>query len=259
MVAFIPRAGLGDSMRRASDATSVAVGRLVNGSTEPFPRSPPVRTHVRTSSVRAHSYGTNTCSRHCGHRHLPSGRSERWTWPARSSCSRTTYSSTGRSTGTGTLSRSIRTGRRCARGASRAVPARPSPRRTSASPPPSTAGPLRKEGTRGPSAEREARHAVGGRARARRRARPAGATPALPARIAGGAAAVAGSPEGGRRPLVSRRARPLAIGEQRIAIRFGDQTLNRHEAGAASSSSRCGRARNSARAFVSLRRPTSRR
>src|SRR6185312_15818076 len=55
-----------------------------------FRRRWTARTHVRPASVRDRSYLTNTCSHHCGHRPLPSGRSMRWTWPARSSCSRTT-------------------------------------------------------------------------------------------------------------------------------------------------------------------------
>jgi hypothetical protein len=137
------------------------------------------RTHVRRPSVRTRSYLTNTCSHHCGHHHLPSGRSARWTWPARSSCSRTTTPSTGRSTGTSHLSRSIRTECPCAggqRGVGRAF------RRLSssfASPLFPTVGPSGK-GLPGLRARRMVLRAVArtlrgstGRTGARRRARPA--------------------------------------------------------------------------------------
>ncbi len=59
-----------------------------------FSRAGSMGTDVRRTSVRDRSYLTNTCSHHCGHHHLPSGRSERSIWPARSSCSRTTTTST---------------------------------------------------------------------------------------------------------------------------------------------------------------------
>ncbi len=77
------------------------------------------RTHVRVGSVRPRPYRANTCSRQREHQPLRSARSMRLASPARSCCSRTTTTSTGRSTRTSGTNQSIRIGRGCAIGRSR--------------------------------------------------------------------------------------------------------------------------------------------
>jgi hypothetical protein len=72
-------------------------------------------THRRSPhSVRSATYLANTCSRQRGHQPLRSARSVPLSSPARSCCSRTTTTSTGRSTRTSGTNQSIRTGRSCA-------------------------------------------------------------------------------------------------------------------------------------------------
>jgi hypothetical protein len=83
-----------------------------------FPALRPTRTHVRVISVRPEIYRTNRCSLQRTHL-SPGARSMRSTSPARSSCSRMTKPSTGRSTGTSPQVRlSIRIECRCAGGLS---------------------------------------------------------------------------------------------------------------------------------------------
>jgi hypothetical protein len=79
-----------------------------------FQASPSMRTHVRIASVRTRIYRTNRCSPQRTHL-SPGACSVRCASPARSSRSRTTMPSTGRSTGTSHLVRRlIRIECRCA-------------------------------------------------------------------------------------------------------------------------------------------------
>ena len=79
-----------------------------------FSRHRPTRTHVRVHSVREPAYLTNRCSLHREPQPSRGARFMRSVSPARSSCSRTTTPSTGRSTGTSPTVRPIRIERRCA-------------------------------------------------------------------------------------------------------------------------------------------------
>ena len=80
-----------------------------------FPARHVTRTGVRIGSVQPQTYRTNRCSPQRSHL-LPGARSVRCASPARSSYSRTTIPSTGRSTGTSHLVRFIRIGRRYGEG-----------------------------------------------------------------------------------------------------------------------------------------------
>jgi hypothetical protein len=82
-----------------------------------------MRTHVRSGSVRRHSYLANTCSPPPAHQSLRSTRSVLCAWPARSCCSRMTARSTGRSTRTSPHRCRTRIEASCAGGASSAAPA----------------------------------------------------------------------------------------------------------------------------------------
>jgi hypothetical protein len=82
-----------------------------------------IRTDVRPASVRRQTYLTNTCSLLRDHQRLGSARSVPFASPARSCCSRTTMTSTGRSTRTSGPRRSTRTERRCAGVCSHDAPA----------------------------------------------------------------------------------------------------------------------------------------
>jgi hypothetical protein len=82
-----------------------------------------MRTHVRRASVRPAAYLANTCSPQRTDPSLRSARSVLFAWPARSCCSRTTMTSTGRSTRTRFATRTTRTERRCAEGQRQGAPA----------------------------------------------------------------------------------------------------------------------------------------
>ncbi len=83
-----------------------------------------MRTRVRVVAVRQRSYLTNTCSHQRPKPSLRSARSVLYTWPARSCCSRTTTTSTGRSTRTSSPVYLTRIERRCAEGAPSVVSAK---------------------------------------------------------------------------------------------------------------------------------------
>jgi hypothetical protein len=83
-----------------------------------------LRTRVRLLAVRRRSYLTNTCSPQRPKPSLRSARSVLYAWPARSCCSRTTTTSTGRSTRTSAPVYLTRTERRCAEGAPSVVSAK---------------------------------------------------------------------------------------------------------------------------------------